>query len=99
MFISWLHLTKSLVGVAQFCALIRSGGFMAKVPGQSYEYVLYGSVSSSNHQALLHRLRGLCSGATAGGAPFTDREITHKIGGCTLFGAVPQRSRDITPQS
>ena len=53
----------------------------SKAPsGQSYEYVLYGSVSPANHSALLHRLRGLCTGATTGGASFTDREITYKIG-------------------
>ena len=54
--------------------------------GQSYEYVLYGSVSAANQPALLHRLRGLCTGATTGGAPFKEREITYKIGQlpCTL---------------
>ena len=51
-----------------------------KPSGQSYEYVLYGSVSPANHAALLHRLRGLCTGATTGGSTFTDREITYKIG-------------------
>ena len=51
-----------------------------KPSGQSYEYVLYGSVSPANHPALLHRLRGLCTGATTGGVSFTDREITYKIG-------------------
>jgi mediator of RNA polymerase II transcription subunit 18 len=50
-----------------------------KPSGQSYEYVLYGSVSPANHAALLHRLRGLCTGATTGGSSFTDREITYKI--------------------
>ena len=52
----------------------------AKPSGQSYEYVLYGSVSAANHPALLHRLRGLCTGATTGGITFKDREITYKIG-------------------
>ena len=51
-----------------------------KPSGQSYEYVLYGSVSPANHPALLHRLRGLCTGATTGGVPFNDREITYKVG-------------------
>ena len=53
---------------------------VVKPSGQSYEYALYGSVSPANHSALLHRLRGLCTGATTGGTSFTDREITYKIG-------------------
>ena len=64
---------------------------MAKLSGQSYEYVLYGSVSPSNHIALLHRLRGLCTGATTGGVPFVDREITYKIGEpffCSVYHAM-----------
>ena len=56
-----------------------------KPSGQSYEYVLYGSVSPANHTTLLHRLRGLCTGATTGGVAFTDREITYKIGICKRF--------------
>ena len=47
---------------------------------QLYEHLLFGSVTEANLQALLHRLRGLCDGATEGGIEFCDREITYKIG-------------------
>lgn len=57
-----------------------AAALLQKPSGQSYEYVLYGSVSPANHVALLHRLRGLCAGATTGGTSFADREITYKIG-------------------
>lgn len=46
-----------------------------------YEYLLFGSVSEANLEALLHRLRGLCDYAATGGIPFKERELTYKIGG------------------
>ena len=53
---------------------------MARPITQQYEHLLFGSVTEANLQALLHRLRGLCDGATEGGIEFCDREITYKIG-------------------
>lgn len=47
---------------------------------QQYEHLLFGSVTDAELNPLLHRLRGLCDYATAGGVPFTDREIGYKIG-------------------
>ena len=55
---------------------------MAKSSQHQYEYLLFGSVSDSDVAPLLHRLRGLCDYATTGGVPFTDRELTYKIGEC-----------------
>ena len=51
-----------------------------KPPSQQYEHLLFGSVTDAELNPLLHRLRGLCDYATAGGVPFTDREIGYKIG-------------------
>ena len=45
------------------------------------EHILYGSVTETNLPVLFHRLRGLCDYATEGGIPFSDREITLRIGG------------------
>ncbi len=47
---------------------------------QQYEHLLFGSVTDAELSPLLHRLRGLCDYATAGGLPFVDREIGYKIG-------------------
>lgn len=71
----------------------------AKLSGQSYEYVLYGSVSPANHSALLHRLRGLCTGATTGGVSFTDREITYKIEAGSSSSKLKVRQSLDTPEA
>ena len=52
---------------------------------QQYEYLLFGSVQERDVPALLHRLRGLCDYATTGGLPFTDKEITYRIGKLSCF--------------
>ena len=56
--------------------------------GSQYEYLLFGSVSEANLDALLHRLRGLCDYAVTGGIPFKERELTYKIGGRGLLPTV-----------
>ena len=52
---------------------------------QQYEYLLFGSVQERDVPALLQRLRGLCDYATTGGIPFSDKEITYKIGKLSCF--------------
>ena len=57
-----------------------------------YEYLLFGSVSEANLEALLHRLRGLCDYAATGGIPFKERELTYKIGGRGFLTLLPTPS-------
>ena len=53
------------------------------------EYFLQGSVGKESVNTLLHRLRGLCDGASRQSATFVDHEMLYTLGNeciiCTLF--------------
>ena len=44
------------------------------------EYFLQGSVGKDSVNTLLHRLRGLCDGASKQVATFADREMVYTLG-------------------
>ena len=44
------------------------------------EYFLQGSVGKESVNTLLHRLRGLCDGASRQSATFVDREMLYTLG-------------------
>ena len=49
------------------------------------EYFLQGSVGKESVNTLLHRLRGLCDGASRQVATFLDHEIVYTLGKCTIL--------------
>lgn len=66
------------------------GKKMAVVGRQNQlEYFLQGSVGKESVNTLLHRLRGLCDGASRQSATFVDHEMLYTLGNeciiCTLF--------------
>jgi len=52
------------------------------------EYFLQGSVGKDSVNTLLHRLRGLCDGASSQVATFVDHEMVYTLGKRILQGYI-----------
>lgn len=59
------------------------------------EYFLQGSVGKESVSPFLHRLRGLCDGASRQFATFADREMLYSLGNTKLFSSHDKSNTEI----